>query len=392
MMNSQVVLSHVRKISADGSIKCLSVKPDSNMAVEYLNCPETKEDPYFIFKVIRKNGQVTILSTYAGKCIGVDIQGKAVYNIGCDVQDSALMEINNELYDPSGKNCIVNSSGTHCDKFIFEDINKDTRIWWNVDEIYKGYKNSKNPSQEIQNELNKNSLIKINYPTLKFDTKGWQFDVKNDYITEYLAYILKNKSVIGENNKLVAWSKYSVRFRKPKCYIIFGSSGIGKTKVVEKYAGECYKPILISYDVAVENLPEFWALTHLEGLGLPDVASDPTAYRTFYEVAGKVEESIKAKLLKNKLDFITEKADIPKLKQITDYTDQGYEVGVVYVRGSPSVRKTNMVKRFKQTGRLGKYFEEIDEEKVKTLFSDLKPYGVSCEVVEASSFWNVLFL
>jgi len=357
--------------------KCLSVNPGLNDQVEEFDCPTSYEDPYFLFRVLIKDARTTILSTFAGKCIGVGKDGKLVYNTGCDVNTTTLMKKDDNLFTQSGR-CASEKGG--CNDYVFEDVGSNHRIWWDVDAIFKASGLKEKRREIIQKEFEKNNKINFSsLPSLKFTTdKGWSFDASQQEIKNYTSYIWNKFSVIGKENKTVAWPGY--RSRNPVCIIVFGSSGVGKTNVVNYYAAKYGKnPVLISYDIPVEKLNEFKALSHLETIGFPDLASDPTAYKTFYRFASQVEESIKNDVIAKKLDIIIEKADIPKISDILALKSSSYDVNLVYVYGKS--RKNRAVSRFTQTGRLGSYFEEIKEESVVLLGQQLLKEGISIETI-----------
>lgn len=351
------------------TLKCLSNNGFlENNDVNITDCPTDNNDPYYLFVIITENNTITAMSPFVGKCIGVGKDGKLVYNIGCG-DDSSLMYLDRMLLNKNSE-CSGNAS---CGQYVFEEMN-DKRIWWNTNAIDKTLSLNDNKTLGVKNlayfneKINTSSLPNITYSS----NKGWNFVYTEQELNNYKNYVLSKYTVPNKENTLVAWGGY--RTKKPIVAIIFGSSGIGKSYIIKNTSTKLNNPIWISYDIPIEHLNEFKALSHLEEIGFPIKSSDPKAYKTFYKFASNVEEALKKEAIKSKIDLIIEKADVPKLTQITSYIEEGYDVKLIYVIGgaNESIRKNRMVKRFTQTGRLGKYNETIDEDDVNKLYEQLK--------------------
>ena len=351
----RIVSEEHENITNQSVKKCLNVSTGKNDDCDMI------QNPYHFFTVnvdkSEKGDVVSIFSSFLGKCVGIDNDGKLVYNVGCDVSDSELLLHNNNLISKKRK-CAVNENGK-CKDFFFENVGSSHRIWWNVnaveDSLSIGTMNSSLQSTIRQS----NSLINTySLPKVVKNNGKWDYQYTESDVVNYAYNILVNHSVPNRENMYVARAGY--KSRKPKAIFIFGSSGVGKSTIIGKISKNLDNPTWISYDIPLERLDLFRKLSHLEEIGFPIEASDPTAYETFYRFAGEVEEVIRMRVVKLEYDLILESADIPKETQITNLIDNGYDLEFLYVTSDK--RKKNMIERFQENGRIGKYDEEITKE------------------------------
>lgn len=351
----RIVSAEHKNITNESVKKCLNISTGTNDDCGMI------QDPYYLFTVnvdrFEKDNVVSIFSSFLGKCVGIDNDGKLVYNVGCDVSDSELLLRNNKLISKKGK-CATDENG-ECKDFFFQNVGFSHRVWWNVNAVEQSLSTeTMNNSLRSAIEQNNSLINTYSLPKVVKNNGKWEYKYTESDVVNYTDNILVNYSVPNRENMYVARAGY--KSRKPKAVFIFGSSGVGKSTVIYKISENLDNPIHISYDIPIERLELFRKLSHLEEIGFPIKASDPSAYKTFYKFAGDVEEAIRKRAMNLKYDLILEAADIPKDSQITKLIDGGYEIEFLYVTSNK--RKENMIKRFQENGRIGKYDEEITKD------------------------------
>ena len=310
----------------DHSGKCASIISEKDDKLEWKDCLNDIIDPHHIFIGVTstKNGKHLLFSSWSAKCIGVGPDGHLIFNIGCDASVSEIM-MQEGMIANIKKQCATKTDPTKCEKFVFEQLPSNIRIYWNVNHI-KALKNDPQTHKAISEILSPD----VNIANLTVDPTNnkWVFNYNQEMIDQYATQLFYTHSIPGKENEVVAWSGY--RSTPKRVIIIFGSAGAGKSTSIRQLATQLNNPVHISYDIPIENLRQYTMLSQLETLGLKfPKSADPSAYRTFYKFGGAVSKAINAKVIENNIDCIIEKANIPSMNQITRLLNHGYMISFI---------------------------------------------------------------
>lgn len=324
-------------------------------------------NPYctFLIIIITFSGirYIFIISTYSGRY--VHIKGNSEYYL----VDTPYPN----LFNDAAKGVVILEQDEYvvvCKPVIY----LPTKIWYNVHRM-NTIKNreaaavSTSPMLSsvvaVLNEFKPS--IKLDYS--KYKPEGYTVpELSNSYMLDIANKVLKESSVIKtkpSKSRVVAWAKCEMG--TPKCVIIIGSTGVGKTYTALQVSTmfDLVNPILISYDNPAPLFPDYVALTnfplHIDGKTF--AATDPEAYRKHYKSFGLIEENIRKMAIAKQIHVVTEKADSEGIDtNINLYRNVGYSVIVVYKPTlDNSQRIVNMNNRFITEGRFGKMYNLDDE-------------------------------
>lgn len=156
--------------------------------------------------------------------------------------------------------------------------------------------------------------------------------------------------------------------RKPTYLLLIGSSGIGKTYTMRSLAKH-YKlknPVYLSYDNPMPYFPDYMKLANFElrfaGSNVVLHATEPNAHVAHYEQFADVMEKIGVAARNNKLDIVSEKADLNGVTSLIQlYRDHGYDVRIGFKPVTDRNQRYNfMYRRFlSEEGRYGR-LDELD--------------------------------